>query len=105
MLRITALVFGFLFIAGLALADDKDLKKYSGKLKSVTPEKRTFVLIIDGKDWEFLVNVQTKLYGPDKKELKDGLKAACFKPGVSVTANAGVEARIAKEVWCEGEKK
>ena len=106
MVRATCLVVCLLFVSGLGLAADKDLKKYTGKLKSVEPKDDTFTLIIDGKDLQFLANAETKFHGPDKKDLKDGLKAACFKPGVTVSATASAEgARIAKEVWCEGTKK
>jgi hypothetical protein len=89
-----------------AAADKDGLKKYTGKLKSVDKKESTFTLIIDGKDLEFLATDETKFYGPDKKALKDGLKAECLKPGVEVSATASAEgARIAKEVWCGGAKK
>jgi hypothetical protein len=94
------LIFAIVSV-GPAGAQDAKLTKDTGPIVKVTPKEMTFEVKVKNLSLEYLVNDETKIYGPDKKPLKDGLKDPLFKVGAKVTVTYKGEMRIAKEVWLE----
>ena len=77
MYRMIAGLVASLALCPAALADGPQM----GVVKSVDPDKRVVTITADGKDLEFAVSDDTKLMGPDKQPLADGLKNKGLKAG------------------------
>jgi Cu/Ag efflux protein CusF len=74
---LTVLLFAF---AGTAVAQPDGVQK--GKVKKIDPDKLTITITQDGKDRDFLVTKDTRVFGAEDKELKDRLKT--IKEGAEV---------------------
>src|SRR5438552_18266621 len=84
MYRMIAGLVASLALCPAALADGPQM----GVVKSVDPDKRVVTITADGKDLEFAVSDDTKLMGPDKQPLADGLKNKGLKAGAAVMFKA-----------------
>lgn len=90
-------VFMVLALAGSALAADKA----NGKIKTVTADKKEFVLTDkDGKDWNFKMAETGKIKLNDKDSQLDDLKVG---DQVEVSYDKLGELFIAAEVRCKRE--
>jgi Cu/Ag efflux protein CusF len=69
-----------LVFAGLAAAQSDGIEK--GKVKKIDPDKLTITLTQDGKDREFLVTEDTRVFGAEGEALKERLKT--IKEGAEV---------------------
>ncbi|OAI49030.1 hypothetical protein AYO44_01105 [Planctomycetaceae bacterium SCGC AG-212-F19] len=87
-------LLGALFVV-LILAPVVGAEEIRGQLKKVDVEKGTITLLggpalpgasIDSiADKDYSIPNTAKIIGPDGKEIKDGLKAAAVKAGVTIT--------------------
>ncbi len=83
MTRYLALLL-LLFFTGAALAQPDGVLR--GKVKKVDADKLTITITHDGKDMDFAVTKDTRVFGAENKELKDRLKTikegdeVMFKP-------------------------
>ena len=84
-----AVLVGLLLVGDAGKPDQPGNGIQKGVLRSVDPDKGTLTITADGKDLDFAVNDDTKVFGPDMTMLPDRLKDKRFKPGAAVMFKPG----------------
>jgi hypothetical protein len=95
---LTAL-FGLLVAATSARSED-GMTKLTGKLKSISLKRGSFILDTGKKEIEIRTTPDTKFLGPDMKPLKNGLTDKAMKTDIPLVVIAGEKDMKAKEVRC-----
>jgi hypothetical protein len=108
-----SLLLASLCVLGVDAGGGKD-KKYeipknaiAGRVKSVDPKTKSFVLTVDSRPRKFVVDDKTEFFGPlggDRGTGAKGLKDDCMAPGYRIHVVATTDGKKAKEVHLPNRK-